>query len=142
MKIHVTCTKGTKEYLPDIVKALNESGYQVTNKQDAELCLSVHKNVPAKTIQAPMTINPLMDRSDLRIQKMVLVIGRDVLPRRQLVADLGLRQNSRAVFVNNYLKPAEDAGLVAKAYPNVPSKPGQAYRLTAKGLDLYSRLTK
>ena len=81
-------------------------------------------------------------RTDVRVQKMVLVLGRKILPRRQIIADLGLQQRSRPCFINNYLKPTLRQGYIEFAYPNSPHKPEQAYKLTAKGLDLYNQLTK
>lgn len=72
---------------------------------------------------------------------MVLVIGKNVLPRRQIMADLGMRQNSRHTFINNYLRPALEQQMIVMAYPGTPNKPEQAYRLTAKGLALWSELT-
>ena len=64
-----------------------------------------------------------------------------MLPRRQIIADLGMRQASRSIFSYNYMKPAWERGLIDFAYTAVPHKPEQAYRLTAKGLELYARLT-
>ena len=81
------------------------------------------------------------DKASLRMQKMVLVIGKNVLPRRQIMADLGMRQNSRHTFINNYLRPALEQQMIVMAYPGTPNKPEQAYRLTAKGLALWSELT-
>lgn len=81
------------------------------------------------------------DKASLRVQKLVLVIGKNVLPRRQIMADLGMRQNSRHTFINNYLRPALEQQMIVMAYPGTPNKPEQAYRLTAKGLALWSELT-
>ena len=81
------------------------------------------------------------DRVEARVFKFVLVVGKQVLPRRQIIADLGMRQQSRHTFINNYWRPAWERGLIDLAYPAVPNKPEQAYRLTAKGLDLYAQLT-
>ena len=78
---------------------------------------------------------------DSRVQKMVLVIGKQKLPRKQIMADLGLSRNSRQAFIDHYWKPACEQGLIGLAYPNSPNKPGQTYRLTANGLELYSLLT-
>lgn len=80
-------------------------------------------------------------RADVRVQKMVLAIGTQTLPRRQIVAELGLKQGSRACFINNYLRPTYEQGYIDFAYPASPHKPIQAYRLTAKGLELYQQLT-
>ena len=90
---------------------------------------------------APDRSKPLSNE-DLRVQKMVLALGKHTLPRRQLVADLGLRQKSRKVFIDNYLKPTQTKGYITYAFPAHPSLPEQAYRLTAKGLELYSVLTE
>ena len=77
---------------------------------------------------------------DERVKMLVRVIGKAVLPRRQLVADLRLRQKSRRTFVDHYMKPAYYMGLVDFAYPNSPTKPEQAYKLTQKGLELLASL--
>ena len=81
------------------------------------------------------------DKEEARVHKLVLALGKKVLPRRQLVADVGLRQKSRCIFVYNYWKPCWERGLIDFAYASVPNKPEQAYRLTAKGLELYAQLT-
>ena len=66
--------------------------------------------------------------------------GREVLSRRELIAALGLHQSARRNFRDNYLKPATAKGLVKMQFPEVPSRPEQAYKLTAKGLELFSKL--
>jgi hypothetical protein len=83
-----------------------------------------------------------MSKEDARIQKLVLAIGKQTLPRRQILADLGLRQKSRKVFIDNYFKPTQVKGYITFAFPAHPSLPEQAYRLTPKGLELYSTLVK
>ena len=80
-------------------------------------------------------------KEEARVYKLVLALGEKVLPRRQLVAELGMKQNSRCTFTYNYMKPTWDRGLIDFAYTAAPNKPEQAYRLTAKGLDLYAQLT-
>ena len=82
------------------------------------------------------------NKEEARVHKLVLVIGKHVLPRRQIVADLGLRQKSRKVFIDNYWRPAYEHGYVDLAYPLSPNKPEQAYKLTPKGLELYDLLTE
>ena len=80
-------------------------------------------------------------KEEARVFKLVLVLGKQVLPRRQIIADLGLRQQSRHTFINNYLRPTWERGLIEHVYPNTPSKPEQAYHLTTKGLELWTKLT-
>ena len=77
---------------------------------------------------------------DDRVNRLVLIIGTDVLPRRELIAALGLRQSARRNFRDNYLKPATARGLVTMQYPEMPSSPEQAYRLTEKGLAFWEEL--
>ena len=86
--------------------------------------------------QAPKPAN----KAEERAWKMVMVIGEQLLPRRQIIADLGLRQKSRAIFINNYWRPAYELGYIDLTYTSVPSKPEQTYRLTPKGLELYHLL--
>lgn len=79
-------------------------------------------------------------KTEERVERLVLIIGEETLPRRELIAALGLRQQSRRNFYTNYLNPARARGLVCMAFPDVPSKPEQAYRLTADGLDFLAQL--
>ena len=85
--------------------------------------------------------NRKANKIDARVQKLLLVIGKQALPRRQIMADLGLRQKSRKSLIDNYLKPAYSQGYIDFAYPNSPNKPEQAYKLTAKGFEQYKTLT-
>ena len=79
-------------------------------------------------------------KTEERVERLVLIIGEETLPRRELIAALELRQQSRRNFYTNYLNPAKARGLVCMAFPDVPSKPEQAYRLTANGLDFLAHL--
>lgn len=79
---------------------------------------------------------------DKRVQKLVHAIGKQSLPRRQILAELGLKQKSRKSFIDNYLKPTFALGYINFAFPASPNKPEQAYKLTAKGLELYNQLSK
>ena len=77
-----------------------------------------------------------------RVQRLVMVIGRGTHPRRELMAALGLRQESRRNFYDNYMKPATARGLVTMQCPGHPSIPEQTYRLTEKGLEFWEELSK
>ena len=81
-------------------------------------------------------------KTEERIRRLVRVIGKSTLPRRELIADLGLHQDARRNFRDNYLKPATARGLVIMQYPETPSRPEQAYRLTANGLDFWEEMSK
>ena len=62
---------------------------------------------------------------DERVKMLVRVIGKAALPRRQLVADLQLRQKSRRTFIDHYLKPACDMGLITFRTPILPPNPNK-----------------
>lgn len=99
-------------------------------------------SMPNGTISAEADKRPKpSNKEEERVFRLVLALGKQVLPRRQLVAEMGMKQNSRHTFTNNYMRPAYDNGYIDFAYPSSPHKPEQAYRLTAKGLELYAALT-
>ena len=81
-------------------------------------------------------------KTEERVRKLVKAIGKEIAPRRQLIADLGLRQDSRRNFYRNYMYPARDRGLVVMEYLEVPSKPEQAYKLTEKGQAFWEELKR
>ena len=95
---------------------------------------------PTLTISQPRVISSPIDNATERVHKLILAIGDQTMPRRQLIAYLGLKQNSRCNFINNYLKPAMSKGYIVMARPSSPNSPEQAYRLSADGLDLLAQL--
>ena len=98
---------------------------------------SEHEAQPQPQKMASIPISKM----EQRVQKMVRVIGNVSLKRREIIDLLGLKQKSRCIFINNYLKPAVEMGYVKKLMGHVPSAPEQAYRLTDKGIELYNQLT-
>ncbi len=58
----------------------------------------------------------------------------------QLMTKLNL--SGRRNFLQNYLQPALDAGLIEMTQPDSPKSPTQKYRLTEKGKDLQKLLKK
>ena len=80
------------------------------------------------------------DKAVLRVLKLVLVIGKDTLPRKQIMADLDL--GGRRNFLDRYQNPAFAKGYIKMLFPESPNSPEQAYRLTAKGLELFESLTQ
>lgn len=149
MKIYIAVNKENKKYVSEIMAALQKTGHQVflsSNYPDSnEVLQSCHVRMELK--EAGMANDKVsIDRPfartevDLRVRKLVQVIGHSSLPRRQIIAELGLKQQSRRNFIYNYLKPSVAQGFVTMSYPGVPNKPEQTYRLTANGLDLYESL--
>lgn len=99
---------------------------------------------PYKDTINPQELKLKRKRADekWRIEQLVRIIGKQVLPRRQIIADLGMRQKSRRSLIDHYFGPARKQEYICFAYPNSPNKPEQAYKLTAKGLDLLAKLNE
>ena len=113
--------------------------YQKAGMSIRKTCMEMRLD---KTSKEPKTKKILpQSKGEARVQKMVLVIGKQKLPRRQIMADLGLKQKSRQAFIDHYWRPAWEQGLIDLVHPNVPNKPEQTYCLTVKGLELYAQLT-
>lgn len=130
MSAMISCDDGFRPF-SFYIEALEESRNEET--ETPETSNSSSQPTPPRLIPK--------DKEEARVYKLVLVLGKQVLPRRQIIADLGMRQQSRHTFINNYWRPAWERGLMDLAYPNTPNKPEQAYRLTPKGLDLFAKLT-
>ena len=81
----------------------------------------------------------LPNTADGRMKKLILVIGKRVFTRKQLMAILGLKEKSRKTFIDHYLTPAREKDYIEFAWPGTPSKPVQAYRLTPLGIDLFKQ---
>ena len=149
MKIFIRKDKGNKKYVPEIMEALQKAGHLVVLSSDCpdeqeawqscHVCLDLTAGGKANDKES---MSRPFDRTDvdLRVRKMIQVIGTSSLPRRQIVADLGLKQQSRRIFIYNYLKPSVAQGYVTMSHPDSPNKPGQTYKLTDQGLDLYKKL--
>ena len=95
---------------------------------------------PTLPVSSPKVVLAPIDKAQERIHKLLLAIGDQTMPRRQIIAYLGLKQNSRCNFLNNYLKPAISKGYIVMARPSSPHSPEQAYRLSADGLELWFKL--
>ena len=78
------------------------------------------------------------DKTILRVHKLVMVIGKGTLPRKQIMADLDL--GGRRNFLDRYQNPAFARGYIKMLFPESHNSPEQAYRLTTKGLVLYESL--
>ena len=95
---------------------------------------------PTPPVSSPKVVLAPIDKAQERIHKLILAIGDQTMPRRQMIAYLGLKQTSRCNFLKNYLKPAIAKGYIVMARPSSPNSPEQAYRLSADGLDLLAQL--
>ena len=136
MSAIISCNDGFRPF-SFYIEAVEEESQAAHEQSDNQPELGTEKTCSQPT---PRLIPK--DKEEARVYKLVQVLGKQVLPRRQIIADLGLQQRSRPCFINNYLKPTLSQGYIEFAYPNFPHKPEQAYKLTSKGLELYNQLTE
>jgi len=135
MSAMISCNDGFRPF-SFYIEAVEEESQAAHEQSDNQPELGTEK-----TCSQPKPRLIPKDKEEARVYKLVQVLGKQVLPRRQIIADLGMRQQSRHTFINNYLRPTWERGLIDHAYPNTPNKPEQAYRLTSKGLDLFAQLS-
>ena len=69
-----------------------------------------------------------------QVEALVGIIGTRLCSVKELMEQMQL--NDRKNFLNSYLNPALEAGLVEPLYPNQPNHPKQKYRLTERGKSL------
>ena len=96
--------------------------------------------LPSVDTPPPTHLLRSKDKAEERLHKLVLAVGKETMPRRQMIAYLGLKQKSRRNFMDNYLQPAISKGYIVMARPTSPNSPEQAYRLSANGLELLAKL--
>ena len=68
-----------------------------------------------------------------QVEKLILTIGGD-MTRQELQSVLGL--SDRMNFLNIYLQPAIESGIIEMTIPDKPNSRNQRYRLTNAGVDL------
>ena len=136
MSAMISCNDGFRPF-SFYIEAVEEESQAAHEQSDNQPELGTEKTCSQPT---PRLIPK--DKEEARVYKLVQVLGKQVLPRRQIIADLGMRQQSRHTFINNYLRPTWERGLIEFVYTTVPHKPEQSYRLTSKGLELWAELTE
>ncbi len=68
----------------------------------------------------------------------MLALSDEQLSLKALMEKVGLKH--RPTFIENYISPAVETGIVKVLYPDKPNHPRQKYLLTAKGLALYNEI--
>lgn len=72
--------------------------------------------------------------STRQVETLVQIIQKEIYSVKEMMGHLQLRD--RENFLNNYLNPAIEAGVVEPLYPDQPKHPKQKYRLTEAGKNL------
>lgn len=75
-----------------------------------------------------------------QVRTLVNALSYEQLSLKALMEKAGLKH--RPTFLENYINPALDAGIVKTLYPDKPNHPKQKYLLTAKGLALHNEIKK
>lgn len=83
-----------------------------------------------------------IEKGNDRVRKMVRLLGKEVMTRQGLMAELGLKREGIRNFRMKYWYPSRDAGYVMMVYAGAPTCPVQAYKLTEKGREYLAELQK
>ncbi len=75
-----------------------------------------------------------------QVLALLLALSNEQLSLKGLMEKVGLKH--RPTFIENYINPAVETGILKILYPDKPNHPKQKYLLTAKGLALYNDLKK
>ena len=73
-----------------------------------------------------------------QVRALLLTLSNEQLSLKVIMERIGLKH--RPTFVENYITPALEAGILKVLYPDKPNHPRQKYLLTAKGLALYNEI--
>lgn len=73
-----------------------------------------------------------------QVRALLLALFNVQLSLKSLMEKIGLKH--RPTFLENYMAPALEAGIVKALYPAKPNHPRQKYLLTSKGLALYNEI--
>lgn len=73
-----------------------------------------------------------------QVRTLLLALSNEQLSLKSLMEKIGLKH--RPSFLENYMVPALEAGILKSLYPDRPHHPRQKYLLTAKGLALYHEI--
>jgi len=97
-------------------------------------------NAPEKLVAEPTRY---IDRTSTeqpteQVRTLLFSLSNKQLSLKELMAKVGLKH--RPTFLENYINPAFEAGILKVLYPDKPNHPRQKYLLTAKGLALYNEM--
>lgn len=97
-------------------------------------------NAPEKLVVKPIQyINRTStEQPSEQVRALLLAFSNKLLSLKELMAKVGLKH--RPTFLENYINPAFEAGILKVLYPDKPNHPRQKYLLTAKGLALYNEI--
>ena len=73
-----------------------------------------------------------------QVRALLLALSNEQLSLKVLMEKVGLKH--RPTFIENYINPAIETGILKILYPDKPNHPRQKYLLTAKGLALYNEI--
>jgi len=122
-------TEGRSTGVPKILRAMENNGSPPPEFESDEdrtyflIRLPVHERAERSTPQVTPQVIP-------QVEKTVLAVQGEML-RAELMDAIGLKD--RMHFMNEYLQPALDAGLLEMTIPDKPRSSKQRYRLTDLG---------
>jgi Fic family protein len=115
----------------DFYPAIERSTAAASATPFVELMLGVIRTVLSLQPEQARPQGRDTEQESEQVRRLPQAIGHDRCPARTLMERLGLRH--RPSFVQDYLHPALEAGLVAMTDPDHPRSPRQAYCLAEAG---------
>ena len=91
----------------------------------------------AEHINHTSTVQPTEQVTE-QVRSLLLTLSNEQLSLKGIMEKIGLKH--RPTFIENYIAPAIEAGVLKVLYPDKPNHPRQKYLLTAKGLALYNEI--
>ena len=110
--------------IPDPEFHTNGNSVWVVFRYNKETTGQVPDKYPTSTRQVP-------DKYPTSIVQLITMIGESTCSLKEMMEMMKLK--NRENFLDNYLNPSMEAGLVEPLYPNQPKHPKQKYRLTEQG---------
>ena len=107
--------------------------YMVVNAPKEMLEEQVQDENRTSTEQPTVQVNE-------QVRSVLIALSNEQLSLKKLMEKVGLKH--RPTFIENYINPALNIGVLKVLYPNKPNHPRQKYLLTSKGQALYNEIRK
>ncbi|HMW34051.1 MAG TPA: transcriptional regulator, partial [bacterium] len=125
--------------IPDMIKTCIEAGLKEPSLIQEESFKTIlwRKEEAAEQVTDQPT-DQVTDQPTDQVKRLISITLEPPSSVRELMYLLDLKH--RPSFMQNYLNPALDSGLMEMTLPDTPNSPNQKYRLTAKGKSLKIKL--
>ena len=124
-------TEGRSTGIPKILRVMQANGSPIPVFESDEERSSFLIRLPVHEGFAEDTAQQVTEQVTEQVMRLLAALQAAPLGTKGLLSTLKL--SHRPTFIQNYLQPALEAGLVEMTQPDSPRSPTQKYRLTDKG---------